>query len=107
MSVTVTVRSRVPVYTAAALVKVGLAVTKATFDTEALAKARAPVDTGYLRSAITGRMVGKTEGEVVSNADYSIYQEFGTYKMSAQPFMVPALEQVLPAFESAVKGALR
>lgn len=107
MAVTVIVHSRVPAYTAVSLAKVAAAVSKATFDVETQAKARAPVDTGFLRSAITGRMVGTTEGEVVANADYSIFQEFGTYRMAAHPFMVPAVEQVVPAFQQMIRAALR
>ena len=36
----------------------------------------------------------KLEGFVGSNTEYSIYQEFGTRKMRAQPFLRPAIEFV-------------
>lgn len=107
MAVTVVVRSRVPAYTAAAIAKVGAATSKAVFDIEAQAKARAPVDTGFLRSAIEGSMTGTTSGVVVSNAHYSIFQEFGTYRMAARPYMVPAVEMVVPVYKAAVQAALR
>ena len=105
MSVTVTVRSRVPAYTAKSLVAVGLAVRKATLDVEALAKARAPVDTGFLRSSINSD-VSATEGKVVAGAAYAVFVELGTHKMGAQPYMIPSLEQVVPSFEAALRAAL-
>lgn len=43
---------------------------------------------------------GHFEAYVVSDAEYSIYQEFGTKRSSAHPYMVPAVEaneQSLPA----------
>lgn len=36
----------------------------------------------------------KLEGYVGSNTEYSIYQEFGTRKMAAQPYLRPAIEFV-------------
>ena len=49
-----------------------------------------PVDTGYLQSRTT---VEKEIGEVRLENDtpYCLYVELGTYKMAAQPFLVPAL----------------
>lgn len=32
-------------------------------------------------------------GIVYNSVEYAIYQEFGTYKMKAQPFMIPALNE--------------
>lgn len=64
-----------------------------------------PVNTGRLRSSITtwvdvkglhGRVIaGGTafDGTIVH---YAIYVEQGTWKMEAQPYMVPALEKVRP-----------
>lgn len=56
------------------------------------AKARAPVDTGYLRSSIVSTSVstGK-EAEIQVGAEYGIYVEYGTYKMGARPFLSPAV----------------
>ena len=55
------------------------------------ARTRAPVATGYLRSTIESVSVerGKT-AEVRVGAEYAAYQEYGTYKMAAQPFLTPA-----------------
>lgn len=55
------------------------------------ARGLAPVDTGRLRNSINSTVEGNT-AIVGTNVEYAIYQEFGTYKMAAQPFMMPALE---------------
>ena len=54
---------------------------------------KAPVDTGILRATIGCDMVDATEGTVTSYVDYSIYNEFGTCKMPAHPYMRPALDE--------------
>jgi HK97 gp10 family phage protein len=105
MGFVVNVASRVPGYTAKANAAIAAAINKATFDIEAHAKGRAPVDTGHLRSSIAGRMEGQTTGVVEAGAHYAVFVEFGTYKMGAQPYMVPALEQVKPSLQAAIKAA--
>lgn len=57
------------------------------------AQARAPVDTGYLRSSIhsESKSAGK-EADVIVDAPYGVFVEYGTYKMAAQPFLTPAVE---------------
>lgn len=54
------------------------------------ARTLCPVDTGNLRDSIA---VSADSGgaEVSADADYAAYVEFGTWKMAAQPFLVPAL----------------
>lgn len=62
------------------------------------AQERAPVDTGTLRASIH---VEKVEASGLSVAaevstggeanEYALYQEVGTSKMAAQPYMTPAL----------------
>jgi len=42
------------------------------------AKQKAPVDLGHLRSTIQPDRPNPNEADVISHADYSIYQEFGT-----------------------------
>ncbi|MEI6796615.1 MAG: HK97-gp10 family putative phage morphogenesis protein [Methanomassiliicoccales archaeon] len=66
---------------------------------ESRAKELCPVDTGRLRSSI--RTDSSTEGEelgatVFTDVDYAPYIELGTSRMAAQPFLVPAVEQVAP-----------
>ena len=55
------------------------------------ARASAPVDTGALRSSISVSGTGTT-AQVTTGVDYAIFQEYGTHKMPAHPFMTPAAE---------------
>lgn len=59
---------------------------------EAGAKRRAPVDTGFLRASGSSN---KTAGgaEVVFTANYAYYQEFGTVRMPAQPYIRPTIDE--------------
>jgi HK97 gp10 family phage protein len=65
----------------------------------ALAQQNSPVDTGALRNSINIRQMQSLlwrvqDGPARDGRLYGIYQELGTYKMAAQPFMIPAVEQV-------------
>ena len=74
------------------------ATVKATLDTQRVARERAPVDTGYLRSSIAvtvqpGSSAGALVGEVTAGADYAVWIENGTSRTRPQPYMRPAFEQ--------------
>ena len=73
-----------------ALAKLGVRVTTR-------AKQLAPVDTGRLRSSIAME-IGTDNGDVVvrvgTNVHYAPYLEFGTRRMTARPFMRPALDAI-------------
>jgi HK97 gp10 family phage protein len=75
-----------------------VAVRKTALDIEADAKTLAPVDTGNLRNSI-GSDIQELSAEVGPTASYSAYLEYGTSKMSAQPFMGPAFERRAPGLE--------
>lgn len=81
------------------------------FQVEALAKMKAPVDTGALRNSIytsirdsnnppteATESLPTPDNEVTAfvgpSVEYAIYQELGTHIMSAQPFLLPALREV-------------
>jgi HK97 gp10 family phage protein len=60
---------------------------------------RVPVDTGALRAS--GEVTEATTGNRVAtvsyggdDVNYAVYQEFGTSKMNAQPYLKPAIEAV-------------
>jgi len=69
------------------------------------AKSFAPVDTGSLRKSIRVEREGELQFSVVAGdggvinprtgreVDYAGYVEFGTSRMSPQPYMQPALEK--------------
>lgn len=59
-----------------------------------------PVRTGYLLSSISCDP-GSAEVECYANAEYAQYVEYGTYKMSAQPYFEPAIEAALDAARQA------
>lgn len=66
------------------------------------AAAFSPEDTGRLRQSIDRRMEeGETAvtGTVYTNVEYAVFQEMGTYKMAAQPFMMPSLNANKSTFE--------
>ena len=80
------------------------------------AKYFAPVDTGYLRDHITGRVISKIRGVIIvgrirSSARYSIFQEFGTSRHGAQPYMTTAFNKnkfkMNEKFKRAMETAIR
>lgn len=56
------------------------------------AKSYAPVDTGHLRDHIGVQEIDRGY-QVISSATYSSFQEFGTKRNAAHPFMRPAFYQ--------------
>lgn len=57
-----------------------------------------PVDTGYLRSTIYGRVVADPTGwraVVGASADYAGFVEYGTSRQIAQPFLRPAYQTMI------------
>lgn len=103
MAVTVVVHSYVPAVTAIVHHRIEAALAKAAMDIEAHAKQLAPVDTGALKNAINANG-GGLAWRVDSPAAYSTFQEFGTRKMPAHPYMVPAVEIVRPSFLQAMRS---
>lgn len=60
-------------------------------DIAADAQSRAPVDTGELRDSIK-RAGGGLKSTVEVGAKHGVYQEFGTSRSPAHPFLWPAVE---------------
>jgi HK97 gp10 family phage protein len=60
-------------------------------DMKDIARSLVRVRTGYLQSTIYHLATGLVL-ELGATADYASYNEFGTPRMSAQPFMRPALD---------------
>lgn len=90
-------------YAADAVEKTSKGIAEGCKIVEGEAKAEAPVDTGALRRSIHGKAEGLT-GIVGTNCEYAIYQEFGTYKMSAHAFLVPALKNKQSDVIAAIKA---
>lgn len=73
---------------------VGKVLARAATRTTTAAKRLAPVDTGRLRASIAQEIGGDDDGLVArvgTNVEYAPYLEFGTSRMSARPFLRPAL----------------
>lgn len=81
-------------------------VRKAAMDIEARAKMLSPVDTGVLRSSIQATAVGPRHWRVTVGADYGVYVEYGTRYNRPQPFLDPAVQQVWPSFQAAMRRTL-
>lgn len=79
---------------------------------ESHAKEYCPVDTGNLRNSITHdhkESGDKATVYVGTNVEYAPYVELGTYKMDAQPYLRPGIEdhraEYQEAFETIMKNA--
>lgn len=109
MSVTVSVTfDRFPEIAAALPGQTRAVVRKASFDVEGQAKNRAPVDTGALKNSISTEFEDNgLTGIIAPHVEYATFVEFGTRRMSAQPYMTPAAEAVKPAFVAAMKQMLQ
>lgn len=102
-TISVTVHSRFLSLAGSGASLVGRAIAKAARDIEAQAKARAPVDTGLLKNSIEASQERPYAWRVDSPVEYSVYQEFGTSKMPAHPYMVPAADSVRPSLMAALE----
>lgn len=72
------------------------AVAETLEEIRAEAAARSRVDTGQMRDGWATVMDSPTSGMVVNEVPHTIYNEYGTVHMSAQPMLTPAVEQARP-----------
>lgn len=100
-------KSRIPQIVAEINAAMPGVVNRAGYRMEAEAKSRARVDTGYMRGQIRWMELSPTSGELVAGATYTIFNEYGTVNMSAQPMFLPALEIVRPLMLKEVRLVLR
>ena len=75
------------------------------------ARALVPVDSGELRDSISAAPDGRLGMRVTANAHHAVMVEYGTSKMAAHSYMLPAAQAAAaPFFESAMcatKEAMR
>jgi HK97 gp10 family phage protein len=71
------------------------------------AKLKAPVDTGALKSSIHYEQTGEFSCNISDGVLYGVFQEYGTSKMRAQPFMRPSVEKNKPVIEEKIARDLR
>lgn len=72
-----------------------------------LAKARAPVRTGYLKKSIYARKIGPKAWRVRVGASYGIYVEYGTRYMAAQPYLRPAIRIANKQFRKDLRAVFK
>lgn len=82
--------------------KISVAVEKAASRIESGAKDRSRVDTGTMRAGWEYQMEGNHQATVFNLVEYTIYNEYGTVHMSAQPMLHPAVEEVKDEFATDV-----
>lgn len=67
----------------------------------------APVDTGALKNSIHVEETGALSAIVADGVEYGIYNELGTSRMAARPFLTPAVEAVRPRWGERWKELVR
>lgn len=105
-SVTI-VSNRLPAIAKAIEKGVPLVIAKGAHDVEGAAKGNAPVDTGNLRNSITAEELSALLWIVYVGATYGIYVEMGTYRMGAQPYLLPGFMAVQGSIVSAIEGLIK
>lgn len=75
----------------------------AAFGVERSAKQAAPFKTGNLKNSIGTDFSGDLSATIGPSADYGIYLELGTSKMSPRPYLGPAFDQHAPRLVEALK----
>lgn len=79
----------------------------AAHEVESRSKQRAPVDTGALKNSLQAEEMDAYLWQVHDGVEYGIYQEFGTSRMAAHPFLVPAVESIRQWYKDQWKELFR
>lgn len=74
---------------------------------EKYAKALCPVDTGNLRNSISHATNGSEYVDIGTNVHYAPYVELGTSRMSARPYLRPAVTSHMSEYKSIVENELK
>lgn len=82
-------------------------VKKVAFLVESYAKHYAPVKTGRLMGSIYVEFLNPLLARVVTMVHYGLYQEYGTSRHGAHPFMRPAAKRVKSELGGLVKTTVR
>lgn len=85
--------------------KIRSAVRKAEANIIRYAQEHSRVDTGNMRGGWQSRVIGVMEGIVFNLVEYTIFNEYGTSNMSAQPMLRPAVEEARDEFEMDIREA--
>lgn len=89
-------------------------INRSTLNIDRIAKRLAPVNKdprvvgGRLRSSIRFEITNQgNTGSVFTDVEYAAFQEFGTSRMMAQPFLGPAAREEQPKFLKRVEKILK
>lgn len=75
---------------------------------EGYAKKLCPVDTDRLRGSITHGVIDSEKTAYIgTNVEYGKYVELGTFKMSAQPFIKPAVNNHVDEYKDILESHLK
>lgn len=102
-----TLKSRIPLITAAASSRASSAVEKTVFDIQAGCQVRSRVDTGQMRDGWQGEMLDEHTGAVYNSVAHSVHNELGTESMPAQPMLGPSVEDAEQGFRTAMGDVYR
>lgn len=72
--------------------RVDSAIRETALSAQGVAAIMAPYDTGALSNSLHIEKVQDGVYDLADGVNYGIYNELGTYKMAAHPFVVPAVE---------------
>ena len=87
-----------------------IAVDHTLHDAENTMRREAPIDTGNLRRSISKHKPNKCQGQIHSslkNPAYWVYVQYGTSKMSANPFVTRTAKKVGPNLSKYVHEELK
>ncbi|TXH58139.1 MAG: hypothetical protein E6Q97_03040 [Desulfurellales bacterium] len=73
---------------------------------KAIAANNAPYDTGALSNSIHAEEESQLLFIVADQVEYGIWQELGTSRIPARPFLTPAVEQVAGQIDKIIAGAI-
>ena len=74
---------------------------------EGYAKMNCPVDTGRLRNSISHGKEGDDTMVVGTNVEYAPYVELGTSRMSAQPYLAPAIDEHMDEYKAILQEEMQ
>jgi HK97 gp10 family phage protein len=101
----IVVKTRIPQYSRAVRAALEKAVSDTALEIEGRAKMLAPVDTGFLKSSIFSKQIAPYRWAIGPAASYGIWQELGTHRMAAHPFLLPALRASESGFYARIAAA--
>ena len=102
-----TLFSRLPEIIAGADAGADIIVAETAHNIELSCKQRSRVDTGTMRAGWQSRAVGEMTWIVFNPVYYTVYNEYGTVFMSAQPMLRPSIEEARPEFEAKIAALYR